>query len=89
MDDYTFLEDVGRHVSNWGREIARGRLGHGETRDRGQGRGRGRGASMTMGPPKTKREILKVQLEARDIDMDLLPMGMERRKLNQSSWDVK
>jgi hypothetical protein len=30
-----------------------------------------------------------MQLEARDIDMDLLPVGMERRKLNQSSWDYK
>jgi hypothetical protein len=30
-----------------------------------------------------------LQLEARDIDMDLLPIGMERRKVNQSSWDYK
>ncbi|CAA7260228.1 unnamed protein product [Cyclocybe aegerita] len=37
----------------------------------------------------TRRDILKIQLEARDIDVDLLPMGMERRKLNQSSWDGK
>ncbi|KAJ3516200.1 hypothetical protein NLJ89_g1271 [Agrocybe chaxingu] len=37
----------------------------------------------------TRRDTLKIQLEARDIDVDLLPMGMERRKLNQSSWDGK
>ncbi|KAJ7179392.1 hypothetical protein C8R46DRAFT_1073623 [Mycena filopes] len=27
-----------------------------------------------------------MQLEARDIDMDILPAGMERHKINQSSW---
>ena len=30
-----------------------------------------------------------MQLEMRDIDMELLPAGMERRKANQSSWDNK
>jgi hypothetical protein len=32
---------------------------------------------------------LKTQLEAVDIEMDLLAVGMERRRLNQSSWDFK
>ncbi|KAH7930276.1 hypothetical protein BV22DRAFT_1028500 [Leucogyrophana mollusca] len=30
-----------------------------------------------------------MELEALDIEMDLLPAGMERRKANQSTWDAK
>lgn len=98
MDDYVFLEDMGRKVGDWGKEIVRGGYtsGAGNTRGRGDARGRGRGTrgrgrSNTSGggPPKTKRDILKMQLEVRDIDMELLPVGMERRTINQSTWDFK
>jgi len=50
-------------------------------------RGRGRGRGRTGGD--TKRDVLKMQLEVRDIDMDILPVGMERRRLNQSYWEPK
>ncbi|KAJ6516175.1 hypothetical protein C8R45DRAFT_959163 [Mycena sanguinolenta] len=30
-----------------------------------------------------------MQLEARDIEMNILPPGIERHKLNQSTWDAK
>ena len=94
MDDFVFLEDMSRKVGNWGREIVRGgySFGNGDTRGRGRGRGmkgRGRGGRGDGGSGRTKRDMLKLQLEARDIDMDLLPIGMERRKVNQSSWDFK
>ncbi|KAJ7507477.1 hypothetical protein B0H11DRAFT_1680511, partial [Mycena galericulata] len=82
MDDYAFLEDVGRRVGEWGGEIARGRF------QAAGGRGGG-GGGNAGGGGKTKRDVLRAQLEARDIDMDLLPPGMERHKLNQSSWDAK
>jgi hypothetical protein len=84
MNDYVFLEDMGRKVSEWGRDITRGGL---QVRGRGGGnmRGRGRGG----GAGHTKRDTLKMLLEARDIDMEQLPIGMERRKHNQSSWDAK
>ena len=85
MDDYTFLESVGRKVEGWGREIARGRFGNGRPAVRGRGRGGGSGG----GASTTKRDVLKVQLDMRDIDMELLPVGMERRKMNESSWDFK
>lgn len=96
MDDYVFLEDMSRKVGDWGKEIVRGgySFGNGDNRgNRGRGRGRGmkgrgRGGS-SGGSGRTKRDVLKLQLEARDIDMDLLPIGMERRKVNQSSWDFK
>ena len=38
---------------------------------------------------RTKRDILKRELDSLDIEMDLLPAGMERRTLNQSTWDFK
>ena len=96
MDDYVFLEDMSRKVGDWGREIVGGgySFGNGDNRGRGRGRGRGmkgrgRGGGGDGGSGRTKRDVLKLQLEARDIDMDLLPIGMERRKANQSSWDFK
>jgi hypothetical protein len=100
MDDYVFLEDVGRRVGDWGKEIVRGGFGmrgadgtrgkgRGDGRGKGRGRGRGRGGDWGNGGGRTKRDVLKMQLESRDIDMDLLPVGMERRKVNQSSWDFK
>ena len=88
MDDYVFLEDVSRKVGDWGKEIVRGGYSFGRGRGRGRGKGRG-GGGGSGGSGRTKRDVLKLQLEARDIDMDLLPIGMERRKVNQSSWDFK
>ncbi|KAJ7117320.1 hypothetical protein C8R43DRAFT_103359 [Mycena crocata] len=101
MDDYAFLEDVGRKVGDWGSEIARGKFqaqagaagssGSGPGRGRGGGRGRGRaqGRGGGNGGGRTKRDVLRMQLETREIEMDILPAGMERHKLNQSSWDSK
>lgn len=98
MDDYVFLEEVGRNVGSWGREIvqggytagAHGKRGWGAVSMRGRGRGRGRGATAYAGAQtRSKRDVLKMQLDFRDIEMDLLPNGMERRTLNQSTWDFK
>ncbi|KAJ7904234.1 hypothetical protein B0H14DRAFT_3079158 [Mycena olivaceomarginata] len=97
MDDYAYLEDVGRRVGDWGSEIARGKFqagaGAGAAGDRGgRGRGRGRGRARGGGGGgggRTKRDVLRMQLEARDIEMSILPPGMERHKTNQSTWDAK
>ncbi|KAI0832319.1 hypothetical protein BC628DRAFT_1305701, partial [Trametes gibbosa] len=100
MNDYTFLEEMGRKVGDWGREIVQGgymagggdRRGRdmrgGRGRGRGQGRGRGRGGAHG-GRPVSKRDVLKLQLDFKDIELELLPNGMERRTLNQSTWDFK
>lgn len=90
MNDYVFLEDVGRRVGDWGKEIVKGGYvlhGYSGTGRGRSGEGRGRGKGRAGG--HTKRDLLKMQLEARDIDMDILPVGMERRKLNQSYWESK
>ncbi|KAH9853590.1 hypothetical protein C2E23DRAFT_699373, partial [Lenzites betulinus] len=95
MNDYTFLEEMGRKVGDWGREIVQGgyMAGAGDRGARGggrggRGRGRGRGAAHA-GRPASKRDVLKLQLDFRDIELELLPNGMERRTLNQSTWDFK
>jgi hypothetical protein len=85
MDDYTFLEHVGRKVGEWGRDMSRNGLLQGAAR----GRGSGKTGRTGRGGRKTRRELLKLQLDLRDIEMELLPDGMERRKINQSFWDIK
>jgi len=78
MNDYVYLEDVGRKVKELGRDIGKGKYQVTE-RDRvGGGRRR-----------KSKKEALQVQLEIREIPLVLLPPGMEKKKLNQSHWDSK
>ncbi|KAI0251309.1 hypothetical protein BJV78DRAFT_1126659 [Lactifluus subvellereus] len=85
-DDYVFLEDMSRRVSGWGQDIARGGYGTSQGR-RGRG-GMGRGKTREIMSRK-KRDVLKLQLELRDVEVDLLPAGMQRRVLNQSAWDPK
>jgi len=98
MSDYVYLEDVGRNVEQWGGDIVKGGYGSraGEqNRGRGRGRGVGRGFGMRGNAhnahqaSRSKRDVLKMQLDFRDIEMDMLPSGMERRTLNQSTWDFK
>ncbi|KAG1753806.1 uncharacterized protein EDB91DRAFT_1215231 [Suillus paluster] len=95
MRDYCFLEEVGRKVSGWGGEIALegyAIAGYEKAKDmRGRGgarmgRGRGRGG---RGSGSSKRDLLKAHLETLDIEMDVLPVGMHRRKVNQSTLDAK
>lgn len=97
MSDYTFLEEVGRKVGEVGRQImqggymtsASGPAGQGGRDVRGRWRGRGRGRGGIQGKTASKRDVLKMQLDFRDIEVEFLPNGMERRTLNQSTWDFK
>ena len=95
-NDYGYLEEVGRKVTEWGRDI--GQKGYMDASvgsgSRGRARGRGRGARGHGGISRQagrnhRREILRSRLEEEDIEMLLLPEGMERRRLNQSTWDLK
>jgi len=87
-DDYVFLEDVSRRVCEWGQDIARGGYGGGTLRGRRGRGGMGRGKTREILSRK-KRDVLKLQLELRDMEVDLLPAGMQRRLLNHSTWDPK
>ncbi|CAE6536942.1 unnamed protein product [Rhizoctonia solani] len=68
-DDYSYLEDLGRDVATWGRDLSK---------SRGKGKGR-----------SPKLEALRVQLAARDVRIQFVAEGMEKRRLNQSSWDPR
>ena len=78
MSDYVYLEDAGRRVKEWGREI-------------GKGKYQATGHDRINGPRrrKAKKELLQMQLEIREISLVLLPAGMERKRSNQSYWDSK
>ncbi|KAJ1309184.1 hypothetical protein OPQ81_004853 [Rhizoctonia solani] len=68
-DDYSYLEDLGRNISSWGRDLSKGK-------------GKGKWKSP-------KLEALRVQLAARDVRIQFVAEGMEKRRLNQSSWDPR
>lgn len=97
VNDYVFLEQVGRNVAEFGRDIQEKKLsGHEQGfRDRSGnlgrgGKSRGHKGALSRGKGHTKRDTLRdVLLERADIDMQLCPEGMERKKMNQSSWDTK
>lgn len=42
-----------------------------------------------LAPPQSKLETLQKQLALRDIKVDFLPEGMEKRKQNQSCWNAQ
>ena len=95
-NDFVYLEEVGRKVTEWGRDIGQNGYMDASARSdsRGRARGRGRGARGRGGISRQagrnhRREILQSRLEDEDIEMLLLPEGMERRRLNQSTWDLK
>ncbi|KAG8688233.1 hypothetical protein FRC11_005815 [Ceratobasidium sp. 423] len=78
MNEYNWgtLADDYSYLEDLGRNAA------GWGRDLSKGRGKGKGRSP-------KLEALRVQLAARDIKIQFVAEGMEKRRLNQSSWDPR
>ncbi|PVG03467.1 hypothetical protein CPB86DRAFT_793398 [Serendipita vermifera] len=102
VQDYVFLEEMGRRVSEWGKDIQKKHLvetmsGNAGVNGRRQMRGGGGGLGANhqrygargTKHAKTKREVLQEKLEELDIEMMFLPDGMNRRKVNQSTFDNK
>lgn len=91
MRDFCFLEDMGRKVGEWGDVIVRG--GYQAESRKGKKDNRRRlpkshtGWKRKQAARHAKREMLAAYLESLDIEIDLLPVGMERRSLSQSTWD--
>jgi len=89
MDDYVFLEDVGRVVESHGAIIAKEGLNHavqgslrsGDTEEVEMPHRRSKAYA------KSKREVLQMQLGFKTIRMDLLPEGMQRQRCNMSRFD--
>ncbi|KAG9317248.1 hypothetical protein JVU11DRAFT_1441 [Chiua virens] len=90
MRDYCYLEDIGRKVGEWGKDIARGgytvNVGAGKTKSANAHHKVSRGRKAAG---KSKRDVLVAHLESLGIDVELLPAGMERRNMNQSTFDQK
>lgn len=70
VDDLVFLEDIGRNVGQWGREIVNPAT-FGKPRD-------------TMKKRETKKDILVDRLAELGVEMLTMPEKMHRRKVNQS-----
>ncbi|KAL5527419.1 hypothetical protein ACEPAG_6210 [Sanghuangporus baumii] len=87
MDDYVFLEEMGRKVEGWGKDILKS--GIDRRVSEGMRNARGRGMSGRPRHGQDRKSILAMQLSVRDIDMDILPVGMKRAGLNKSYWDMK
>lgn len=86
--DYCYLEEVGRKTSEWGSEIVRG----GYLANIGASKAASAQKYSSWRKPtvgKSKREVLRAHLETLDIEVELLPAGMERRNLNQSTFYQK
>ncbi|KAL5488021.1 BCD1 [Sanghuangporus weigelae] len=89
MNDYVFLEEMGRKAEGWGRDILKSGIDRRASGGMRNARGRGMSGSGRPLRGQDRKSILAMQLSVRDIDMDILPVGMKRAGLNKSYWDMK
>lgn len=97
MDDYAFLEETRRKVEGWGTSSAvggaagasgpastAGPQGKGKKAQHPQQQGGGAGA-------QARNDVLAREVQARlgGARVVFLPEGMQRRRLNQSGWNLK
>lgn len=79
MEDYQFLNQVGRMVSSTGRALYEGKL----LGTKSAGEQRRAPASVQ------RRDALAKQLSFHKLPIMLLPDGMSKRKVNRTQWDTK
>jgi len=80
MNDYVFLEDLGRRTGEWGRDLP--------AKSASSTKGKGKAGPVVSSG--RKRDLLIEKLDTvYDITLEELPAGMHRRKTNQSVWDTK
>ncbi|RXK41515.1 hypothetical protein M231_01223 [Tremella mesenterica] len=88
-EDYVWLEQGRRKVAEWGEEVSTSM----ESAARGRGGVRGGGRGGRGGRSGRKKNVklngLQRQLEERGCIVKFVSDGMERRKMNQSSWNPK
>lgn len=92
LDDFRFLEDVSRRVSDWGKGISDPKLGGSRGPSRGRGRGRGGREVVQLGrhaplPPAVVK--LRRCAAERGLEIIFLSEGMARRKANKSFWQQR
>lgn len=81
LDDYQFLNQIGRVVSSTGRSLGDA---HMLPQDATPGPGVRRGPASQQ-----RRDALAKQLGFHKLPIMLLPDGMSRRKMNRTHWDAK
>ncbi|KOS15627.1 hypothetical protein Malapachy_2396 [Malassezia pachydermatis] len=82
LEDYQFLNQVGRMVTERGRELSNGKMLAPEKP--------AAGPSSRHGPAaQQRREALGKQIAFHKLPIMLVPDGMSRRKQNRSHWDAK
>lgn len=75
--------------AGWGGRVAPDENAEDEDEDETAPNGMSAGRGYGMAPAQSKLEALQTQLALRNIRIDVLPEGMERRKMNQSTWDPR
>ncbi len=97
MDDYSYLEAARRKADEWKKEIDEQKLDRpvvtGAVRGGARGRGGLRGGGIhAFGEGSNrirKMQAIQEELARRDIEVQYLPEGMQRRMKNQSTFNAK
>ncbi|WWC58435.1 uncharacterized protein I303_100975 [Kwoniella dejecticola CBS 10117] len=95
-DDYKWLEEGRRKVSAWGEDVKIDEMSQAEHQSRIQSqagvidrKGKSPAGRTKVRPATKKAWKLKLELAKLGCEIDYLPSGMERKKLNQSNWSPK
>ncbi|OCF73633.1 hypothetical protein I204_05476 [Kwoniella mangroviensis CBS 8886] len=89
-DDYKWLEEGRRKVTQWGENVGYQEMVNATKKPSKHTHTEKRKDGKIVKKRNTKKDLLKRQLlMAHNCHMDYMPMGMERRKLNQSSWNPR
>jgi hypothetical protein len=99
MDDYSYLEATRRKADEWKKEIDDQKMdrtpadgigrGAGGAKGRGGHRGGGTHAFGEGSNRIRKMQAIQEELQRRDIEIEFLPEGMQRRMKNQSTFNAK
>lgn len=84
--DFNYLNQVGRYVSDLGRDLLNKRMIPQEMLNNNSNSNSSGQSNNIVGAAQHKRETLRKQLHFRGLNVLLLPEGMEMRKKNGTNW---
>ncbi|WWC66548.1 uncharacterized protein I206_100451 [Kwoniella pini CBS 10737] len=85
-DDYKWLEEGRRKVTNWGEDVKIDEIQKSKSNPNLNNQ---KLIKNKIRPAIKKAWKLKLELNKLGCDVDFLPSGMEKKKLNQSNWNAK
>ncbi|WWC99506.1 hypothetical protein V866_006409 [Kwoniella sp. B9012] len=89
-DDYKWLEEGRRKVTQWGENVGYHEMVNATKKPSKHTHTEKRKDGKIVKKRNTKKDLLKRELlMGHSCHMEYMPMGMERRKLNQSSWNPR